>query len=297
VRRNTLAFVASQLALVTGAVVGYFGVRGLTEGDPDLARRNAARVIDIERVLGLHLEHRVQQIFTGGRWSTDVVNWVYIWAHWPILIGTLIWLGWLKRDAYMELRDAMIISGVIGLVIFAAFPVTPPRLAGLGFVDTVTVHSQSYRVLQPPAFVNRYAAMPSLHFGWNLLVGVEWYRVGRSRAWRAAAIVMPAAMALAVVATANHWVLDVVVGGALALLGLVVAGHRRSGSRLAAPAGDGSTTPRRDGAVVVTGPAERALPRRGVATRAASRCGRARRAATARSPRSPPQQTPGRAPT
>ena len=64
--------------------------------------------------------------------------------------------------------------------------------------------------------------VPSLHFGWNLLVGIAWYRVGRSRWWRAAAVLMPAAMAWAVIATANHYVLDVVLGGLIALIGVAL---------------------------------------------------------------------------
>jgi hypothetical protein len=288
---------AVQLALVSGAVAAYFGVRGLTEGDPDSARRNASRVIDVERALGLDLERRLQDAFTSADWSTDLVNWVYIWAHWPILIGTLIWLGWLKRHAYLQLRNAMIVSGVIGLVIFATFPVTPPRLTDLGFLDTVTVRSDSYRVLQPPAFVNRYAAMPSLHFGWNLLVGVEWYRVGRSAVSRAAAIVMPAAMAVAVVATANHWVLDVVVGGALALLGLLVAGRSwRSPGEDAAATPEGGP-PAVGGEPVGVRAGLRGPERRGAATPAGCPCGPARPAARRGSPRSRAQPTPARAPT
>ncbi|MGD9995563.1 MAG: phosphatase PAP2 family protein [Ilumatobacteraceae bacterium] len=291
---------AAQLALVTGAVIGYFGVRGLTEGDPDSARRNAIRLIDIERAVGLDLEQRVQDAFTRADWSTNLVNWVYIWAHWPILIGTLIWLGWLKRHAYLALRNAMIVSGVIGLVIFATFPVTPPRLADLGFLDTVTVRSESYRVLQPPAFVNRYAAMPSLHFGWNLLVGVVWYRVGRSAVWRVAAVVMPVAMAVAVVATANHWLLDVVVGGALALLGLLVA-DRLSGvepdrQEPRSEADGGQSAIERADAIVSAEAVPQPGRRHGAARRVESLCARALLAARRGCLRSPPQLTPGRAP-
>jgi len=138
------------------------------------------------------------------------------------VIGTLIWLVRSNRSEYVKLRNAMIVSGLIGLVIFTTFPVAPPRLFSPDFVDTVTQRSYSYRMLQPPAFVNRYAAMPSLHFGWNVLVGIAWYRTARSRAMKVAAVLMPAAMAWAVVATANHWVLDVIIGGTVALIGLLI---------------------------------------------------------------------------
>ena len=215
-------FIVGQLVIVLAAIVAYFGVRGLTEGDPSTAHDNAELVLSVERAVGLDIEQRIQQ--TIGSWEVVVTlsNWVYIWLHWPVVAFTLIWLARADRRKYLELRNAMIISGLIGLVIFAAFPVAPPRLFGAEYVDTVTERSYSYRVLQPPAFVNAYAAVPSLHFGWNLLVGVMWYKVARGRGSRPAAVIMPVAMAWAVVATANHWVFDVIAGGAVALCGLAI---------------------------------------------------------------------------
>ncbi len=64
------------------------------------------------------------------------------------------------------------ISGAVGMVIFATCPVAPPRMVDAGLVDTVTEHSSAYRLLEPPALVNQYAAMPSLPAGWDLLVGI-----------------------------------------------------------------------------------------------------------------------------
>jgi hypothetical protein len=227
VRSSTSRFAAWQVAIVVAAIVAYFGVRGLTEGDPVSASRNADRVLEVERALGIAVEQQLQDALAVGDWSATLANWVYIWVHWPVLIGTLIWLVAVKRPAYVELRNAMILSGLIGLVMFATFPVAPPRLYSPEFVDTVTERSYSYRMLQPPAFVNKYAAMPSLHFGWNLLVAITWYRVARSPRMKVAAFLMPAAMAWAVVATANHWVLDVFIGGAVALTGLLLELARR----------------------------------------------------------------------
>ncbi len=223
---RTLVFVMRQLVIVVGAVVGYFSVRGLTEGDVATAEKNAEAVLELERAIGIAWETTVQTGVLAADWSVTFANWVYIWGHWPVLVATLIWLIRVDRGQYFELRNAMIISGVIGLVIFATFPVAPPRLYGVEFIDTVTERSHSYRVLQPPSFVNAYAAVPSLHFGWNLLVGITWMRVGRHRVWRLAGILMPMAMAWAVVATANHWVLDVVAGGVIALTGVVIERRR-----------------------------------------------------------------------
>jgi hypothetical protein len=84
----------------------------------------------------------------------------------------MVWLATRHSDVFRRLRDAMMLSGAVGMVIFTTYPVAPPRLANPDLIDTVTESSESYRVLQPPAFVNQYAAMPSLHAGWDLLVGI-----------------------------------------------------------------------------------------------------------------------------
>ena len=225
--RSALLLLARQAALFGSAALAYFGVRGLTEGDVDDAWRNAERVLDLERQLGLDVELGLQDLIGDRQFVVDLANWVYIWGHWPLVAATLVWLVLRHRNAFFELRNAMFISGAIGLIIFATFPVTPPRLFGTEYVDTVTTHSEAYRVLQPPQLVNKYAAVPSLHFGWNLLVALAWYRVRPVR-WRAvAAVMMPVAMGFAVVATANHWVVDVIAGGIIALLGLTIEQRRR----------------------------------------------------------------------
>jgi membrane-associated phospholipid phosphatase len=93
----------------------------------------------------------------------------------------------------------------------------------MGLVDTVTHAFESYRVLQPPAFVNQYAALPSLHVGWDLLMGIAVMTASSRLLLRAVGALMPLAMVAAVVLTANHYLVDVVAGVAVALTGLAVA--------------------------------------------------------------------------
>lgn len=239
----SVRLVAGQVILVICAIGAYFGVRGLTEGDPAHADAHAGSVRAVERALGLDLETSFQRLVLDHDVVLDLANWTYIWLHWPVLLFTLVWLLRAHRDTYFVLRNAMFVSGAIGLLVYATFPVTPPRLLDPSFIDTVTQHSYSYRVLQPPAFVNLYAAMPSLHVGWNLLAAVMWWRVGRGRTWAVAAWVMPLAMAWATVATANHWVLDVLVGATVALTGLAIETwwRRRSDRRTEVTTGAGRT--------------------------------------------------------
>ena len=119
----------------------------------------------------------------------------------------------------------MLVSGFLGMMVFVTYPVAPPRLFDLGLVDTVTESSEAYRYLQPPAFVNQYAAMPSLHAGWDLLVGLAILGAAATVGFKAVGVLMPVLMMWAVVATANHFVLDVVAGLVLALIGHAVALH------------------------------------------------------------------------
>lgn len=143
-----------------------------------------------------------------------------MYGHWPVLLGAGVLLFRYRRSDYRVLRDACLLSGLFGLVIFAAFPVAPPRLTNLPLVDTVTKNAPGYRLLIPHSLVNEYAAMPSFHAGWNLLVGIVVFRATRNPLLRAFALVMPVAMGFAVIATANHFVLDVIVGVGIVLVAL-----------------------------------------------------------------------------
>ncbi|MDJ0768207.1 MAG: phosphatase PAP2 family protein [Ilumatobacter sp.] len=218
--RGGAPWVAAQFGLVGAAILLYFGVRGMTQGDVDEAVAHGHDLLRFESALGLDVEEHLQDAVLAHDALVTAANWVYIWGHWPVIVATLVWLARRHRDHYRLLRDAMFVSGAIGLVVFALYPVAPPRLLGIGMTDTVTELSNSYRVLQPPSLVNRYAALPSLHVGWNLLVGVTVAGVARGRLGRAFAIGGPIAMTAAVVLTANHYVVDAVAGAAVALVGL-----------------------------------------------------------------------------
>ncbi len=221
-----------QIVLVALAALAYFGVRGFTQGNVATAVANARDLIDAERVLGIDWEDFLQNLIIEREWLTTAANWVYIYGHWPVVIAVLGWFFVKHRDAYFTLRNAMFISGAIGLLVFMTFPTAPPRLVDLGLIDTVTEESSSYRALQPPGLINKYAAMPSLHFGWNLLVGVMLFRVSHNRIVRGFAMGLPLAMALAVVMTANHFVLDVFAGAIVALAGLALVGLVNPAHRL-----------------------------------------------------------------
>jgi hypothetical protein len=224
---------AVQVVVVTGAALLYFAVRGITEGSQEIAVENAETLMRIESRLGLAVEATAQALILDRHVVVTAANWIYIWGHWPVIIVVLVWMYTWHRERYRLLLRAMLISGGIGLIIFAAYPVAPPRLLPDDvFVDTVTELSRSYRVLQPPALVNKFAALPSLHVGWNLLVGIVVFGVFRNKIMRGIAILLPALMTAAVVFTGNHYVIDALLGSVVALAGLAASSRlaRRRGS-------------------------------------------------------------------
>ncbi len=212
-----------EVLVVLASLLAYFGVRAITEGSEDLALRNAERVVRLQEHLLLDWDMSLNQSVVEHTRLITVFNWIYTWGHWPVIFFCGIYLFVRFPRVYYRTRNAFLVSGAIGLVIFATFPVAPPRLTDLDVVDTVTRWSTSYRFLQPVALTNQYAAMPSLHFGWNLLIAVALVQVLRTPTLRILAGVFPLAMAAAVVITANHFVIDAIVGGMIALLGLVAA--------------------------------------------------------------------------
>lgn len=223
VAESTHHGLAREALLVALAVVAYFGIRNATAGGTDQAMTNAGRILRLEDWLDVAWEPRIQHAIVGSDALVTLANWVYIWGHWPVILGVAIALFLYRRDRYYLLRNALFVSGTIGFLFFAFFPVAPPRLSDLGLADTVTNESGSYRALQPPGLTNQYAAFPSLHFGWNVVVGVVLFLTTTHVLVRLFAILGPLAMGFAVVATANHFVLDVVGGLCVVGIGLAVA--------------------------------------------------------------------------
>jgi hypothetical protein len=215
--------IRESLVILLGALL-YFFVRGLMDSQTSLAIAHAHDVIALETALGIFHEPWLQGEIIPHGWLVTLLNRIYIFGHWPVIVGTLTWLVWKHPAQFARYRSALLISGAIGLFFFILFPTAPPRfLTDKGFVDTVTLHSHAYRVLQPPSFTNPYAAMPSLHVGWNLLMGIAIVRCASTRWAKAFGYLMPLVMWMATVLTANHYIIDGVVGSAVALTGLGIA--------------------------------------------------------------------------
>jgi hypothetical protein len=214
-----------ELVVVVLAFLLYFFIRGAVADREADAFANARDLIDMERTLGVYWEAEMQGWIVGSEPMIRAMNWIYFWGHMPVVVAFAIWLYFRHRRAYALVRNAFLASGAIAIVIYAAYPVAPPRLLpDAGFIDTMAVYDRvGYQTQESKAFVNPFAAMPSLHFGWSLLLGVMVARVGRRPAWMLAGIAWPIAMFFSIVLTANHWIVDAVAGGVVSFAGLGIA--------------------------------------------------------------------------
>jgi energy-converting hydrogenase Eha subunit E len=213
----------AELALIVPAYTLYQFVRGAVSGKGGDAFDNASRLIHIEQQLGIFHEAFLQQLILPESWMVDFFNYLYIWGHLPVIIVVAIWLYTRHRGNYAMMRNAFMISGLIALIGFSTVPLAPPRyMPEFGFTDTI-VHAQSYYALQNPKIVNQYAAMPSLHFGWDLLVAIAVAANTRHAVVKWVAVFMPVVMLSGIVLTANHYFLDAAAGAFVACIGLGTA--------------------------------------------------------------------------
>ncbi len=225
-----------QIVLLLPPGLLYFLVRDLSAGQEREAFENAASIVNLQESLGLDWEATLQQQILGTDWIVAAFNWIYIYGHFPVIIASLVLLFGLSRRNFITLRNALVVSGAIGLVCFALYPVAPPRLFDPNeFFDSLGELSHSYHVLQNPKLTNQFAAVPSFHVGWNLLVAIAVWRASRFTLLRILAVASPVLMISAVVLTANHWLVDIVAGVSVAIAGVLGAKllDRLSNHRLA----------------------------------------------------------------
>jgi membrane-associated phospholipid phosphatase len=211
---------AAGILVLADAV--YSALRKLVEGTPEAAAHNARRLLSLEHVLGIDVERSVQRFVMEHPLLVDWSNHTYVWLYFPFLISAFIVVFARDRRAYRHLRNAIVTSGAVGLVIFAVFPVAPPRFMP-GFVGTLSEGERQHFVQHPASWSNRMAALPSFHAGWTLVAAIVLAATMRSRAGKVLALLPAPLIAFAVIATGNHYVLDIVAGSALALGALVFA--------------------------------------------------------------------------
>lgn len=242
-----LAAPFSKRDLLEGLLVGlafllYFAVRGAVIDRPETAYGNAVDLILLQRKLGFFWEDDIQAWIKDRLFLVQSANIIYFWLHFPLIVVFGVWLYFTRRGKYTVMRDAFLASGAIALIVYWLYPMAPPRelpeLAArfdpnapsyvTGFVDTVQQHlGYAYDTQSTRAFVNPYAAMPSLHFGWDLLlgIGIVWAFWRQRWMWVMAPIGVSLSVmqVLSITSTGNHFFMDAIAGALVSLIGLALA--------------------------------------------------------------------------
>jgi membrane-associated phospholipid phosphatase len=213
-----------ELGVAATGYLVYSLTCGAVRGHQAIAFRNAQQVVDFERVTGLLVERHLQAPILAHSWLLQTFNSIYMFGHLPLVVAVALWTFVFHRAHYRVIRNAVLISGGIALIIFYVFPLAPPRLVpSLGLVDTAAMVSPVYDTVEPKVFFNPYAAMPSMHIGWDLLMGFALVSCASWRAVRWTGALLPVGMLFAIVVTGNHYVVDGLAGAAVGAFGLTIA--------------------------------------------------------------------------
>ena len=222
-----------QLSLWFGFLLAYQVARGIADRHPPRAFENALTVIDIEQKANALFELDLQRVIHSSEFLTTLTSWTYWMSQFTVVGLSLLWVYLRRNDAFLRFRNTIMLANVIGLVGYALLPTAPPRMfPGFGFVDTL---AESGAVNHSSGLVelasNPYAAMPSLHAADALIVGVVLATVVRRPIFRALWLLWPAWVWFTVMATANHFWLDIVAGIVVAGVAALVV-YRRPLRRL-----------------------------------------------------------------
>jgi hypothetical protein len=235
-----------ELALVVALLLVYKYGRFLGKDHVTAALRNARDVIGLERSLGVFSEARLQDVFLNDTGLIRFLNVYYLVAHVVVTAAAFIWLYARHPSTYRRFRDVMVVITLAGLAMHLLLPLAPPRMfPHLGFVDTAKVFGPaSYGAGSPyKGFANQFAAMPSLHFGWALVIMWAVLIATKSR-WRYLVILHPVITLAAIVLTANHYWLDAFAATVLVAFGLgvdhLIERRRRRRLEVRAPGDDGT---------------------------------------------------------
>jgi membrane-associated phospholipid phosphatase len=224
-----------QLLIWFGFLAAYQVARGVADRDPTRAFANGWRVIDVEQRLAGLGELTLQGWTQSSRVLETLVSWTYWNSEFTVIGLALLWVYFRRNEAFTRFRNTILLANVLGLIGYVFLPTAPPRLfTSMGFTDTLSQfgglnHGSGLVELAS----NPYAAMPSLHAADALIAGVILASVVRRPVWKAVWILWPAWVWFAVMATGNHFWLDVAAGILLALIALAIVYRARFRSAIA----------------------------------------------------------------
>ena len=213
--RRALARRGSWRAEAKGAAAVYAIYelsRGRLAGDPPTAIRHATDIATLERSIHLFIERDLQRAAHSIPGLLGLFGGLYLTLHLTVTGGYLLWLYRHRPRAYARVRTTLLVATLISLVIFALYPTAPPRIAGIGISDTVSgAHFNLNRGLVSSVY-NPFAAMPSMHFGYALIVGASLAYEAGPRIVRFAGSFYPALVLLIILTTGNHFLFDAIAG-------------------------------------------------------------------------------------
>jgi len=205
-----------QVVIWLGFYFSYLAVRGVADRDPTKAFVNGLNVIDFEQRTLHHLfEQTAQRIVDSSHILLTAAAWTYWNSELTVLCITLLFIYLRRHEWFSRFRNTVLLANVIGLLGYVVMPTAPPWMYPGLFTDGVN-HSTGL----VNAMANPYAAMPSLHAADALIVGIFLFRACRHRWAKALWALWPAWVWFCVMATANHYLLDVLAGILVALIAL-----------------------------------------------------------------------------
>jgi PAP2 superfamily len=224
-----------ELLVVGWLLFLYDAVNNLAPLRLSVALGNARAILHFERVLQIDPELSLDRWLAAHHTLGVILANYYDNAHFIVTLSVLGWLWWRRSDLYRPLRNTLVLVNVIGFVVFWLYPVAPPRMLD-GFTDVVaSTHAfGSWHTGPLASAANQLAAMPSLHMAWAAWCTLALWRASKRPLVRLLAVAYPCLTALAVLATGNHFLLDIVGGLAvLAIAVLLVGSPGRIAGRLA----------------------------------------------------------------
>ena len=225
-----------QLSIWLGFLLLYQVARGVADRGPEEAFANGRLLIDAERSLTGLVELDIQRLVLGaGDGLVQALNWTYWNSQFTVIGIALLWVYFARNESFLRFRNTLLLANVLGLIGFMAMPTAPPRLfPELGFVDTLATASgvnHGSGLIQLAS--NQFAAMPSLHSADALIVAIVLIPLVRSPLAKLAWALWPAWVWFTVMATGNHYWLDIAagVGLAAATLAIMTVVERRLSER------------------------------------------------------------------
>jgi PAP2 superfamily protein len=205
-----------QVSLFGAAYLAYRLVRGLVEGDANAAFAHARDLISLERTLHVFVEPSIQTWASSSHFVMVASSWLYVNAQTSVTVAALVYLYLRHNRNFYFVRNMFMVAMAIALVGYAVFPTAPPRfMPEWGFIDTVAdvtgVHV-NHASASLNALTNLYAAVPSMHVAFALLIGWTLARLVRWRVLRVLWILYPFLIAFVIVVTANHFIVDAILG-------------------------------------------------------------------------------------